>query len=345
MPYGDWMNGLQGMTAALGAASPYAQQLAENNARQAQLAQMIRSGVFGGVGGYGQSSVNYPTQPGFSGGGGASPYPAPTPFPGFADILKPKLPTAPPQLGDIPEAGDGQYGDSTGTGDGSPGVEGASASYDNFKDWLGAMKGLGSLALQVTPFGIAKSVYGSGGFDPALRAIGLGNLTAAGRRIAELSSPGTNYGSVGATYATIPEDVSARPDWWNAGSLKLPGGELTQQQIRDWSNILNAAAAAEQSGELPGYTGTPIEPTAPNAPIPWVQVEPLLSPVDYIAGLLGPQSPEGMRWLETKGGGTWVPEDYREDSAPDPAPDSAPDSAPGEPQWDYDFDTGKWNRI
>jgi hypothetical protein len=161
MAYGDWMNGLQGMTTALGAASPYAQQLAQNNAQQMALAQMIRSGAFGGYGG------GYPIQPGGTYGGGApmtpQPYSAPTPFTGFADIIKPKIPTAPtppagvynlaPQPYVSPEVGEGSYGMEPGT----PGsYEGG---YATFKDWLDNMKGLPAFVQQFTIPGIANQVY------------------------------------------------------------------------------------------------------------------------------------------------------------------------------------------
>jgi len=161
MAYGDWMNGLQGMTTALGAASPYAQQLAQNNAQQMALAQMIRSGAFGGYGG------GYPTQPVPTYGGGApmtpQPYSAPTPFTGFADIIKPKIPTAPtppagvynlaPQPYVSPEVGEGSYGMEPGT----PGsYEGG---YATFKEWLDNMKGLPAFVQQFTIPGIANQVY------------------------------------------------------------------------------------------------------------------------------------------------------------------------------------------
>ena len=287
MAYGDWMNGLQGMTTALGAASPYAQQLAQNNAQQVALAQMIRSGAFGGYGG------GYPIQPVPTYGGGTpmtpQPYSAPTPFTEFADVLKPKTAPAPTILpiGDpsptrrayVPE--DIETNEVTG---GLPAPEGK--GYDNFRDWWDAMKGLPGFVAQFTPPGIAKSVYNSGGFDPVLRAVGLNNLSASEGIINEYSSPEGNFGSKGATYNPVSPEVMGRPDWWNAESLRVPTGNASQQAIRDLANRINAAAEAEQYGILPGLTGNvPPASTSPNAPIPMVQYEPLPPPEETL-GLL-----------------------------------------------------------
>jgi hypothetical protein len=304
MPYGDWMNGLQGMTTALGAASPYAQQLAENNARQAQLAQMIRSGLFAPAGGYGASVGGYaPPAANLT----PQPYPtsAPTPFTGFADILKPKLPTTPtpttgnynlaPQPYVSPETGEGSYGMEPGT----PGsYEGG---YATFKEWLDNMKGLPAFVQQFTLPGIANQIYQK-----------------------EFTTQPT----------TVSDATTGGGYWWEAPELRAPVNG-TPQDIRKWSDLLAATAEAEQWGQKPWDVALPsvTEPTAPNAPIPMVQFEPMPSPEDYIAGLLASQPPEGMRWLETEGGGTWVPDDYQEVAAPE------------EPQWNYNFDTGEWDKI
>jgi hypothetical protein len=284
MAYGDWMNGLQGMTTALGAASPYAQQLAENNARQAQLAQMIRSGLFAPAGGYGASvggyaspAANLTPQP--------YPYPtsAPTPFTGFADILKPKLPTTPaptagnynlaPQPYVSPETGEGSYGMEPGT----PGsYEGG---YATFKEWLDNMKGLPAFVQQFTLPGIANQIYQK-----------------------EFTTQPT----------TVSDATTGGSYWWEAPELRAPVNG-TPQDVRKWADLLAATAEAEQWGQNPWDVAPPsvTEPTAPNAPIQPVYSEPALSPEDYIAGLLASQ-------------------------------DAAP---PEEPQWNYNFDTGEWDKL
>jgi hypothetical protein len=91
------------------------------------------------------------------------PYSAPTPFTGFADIIKPKIPTAPtppagvynlaPQPYASPEVGEGSYGMEPGT----PGSY--QGGYATFKEWLDNMKGLPGFLQQFTIPGIANQLY------------------------------------------------------------------------------------------------------------------------------------------------------------------------------------------
>jgi hypothetical protein len=280
MPYGDWMNGLQGMTTALGAASPYAQQLAENNARQAQLAQMIRSGLFAPAGGYGVSvggyappAANLTQQP--------YPTPAPTPFTGFADILKPKLPTTPtPTTGNYNLATQPYVSPKTGfeTGEGSYGMEpGTPGSYEGgyatFKEWLDNMKGLPAFIQQFTLSGIANQIYQK-----------------------EFATQPT----------TVSDATTGGSYWWEAPELRAPVNG-TPQDIRNWSDLLAATAEAEQWGQNPWDVAPPsaTEPTAPNAPIPPVETMPtsdqMAEALSRIAELSNPQPRP-----ETYSPQTWV---------------------------------------
>lgn len=176
--YGEWMNNLAGMTNALGAASPYAQQLAYNNAQQENLARIIRAGGFSGpYGASNQFGGNYPTQPNVA-LSGAAPIPsqAPTPFTGFANILaRNAAQQARAQAqAQAPVAAPINYQQDGGTGEGSYGLsDGSSAHYDNFKDWAANMGKLPEWASQFIPGGMARDVYQNGGFDPLLRAVGL----------------------------------------------------------------------------------------------------------------------------------------------------------------------------
>jgi len=280
---------------------------------------MIRSGAFAPAGGYGASvggyappAANLTPQP--------YPYPtsAPMPFTGFADILKPKLPTtlAPtagnynlaPQPYVSPETGEGSYGMEPGT----PGSY--QGGYATFKEWLDNMKGLPAFVQQFTPLGIAKSVYESGGFDPVLRAVGLNNLSASEGIINEYSSPEGNFGSKGATYNPVSPEVMGRPDWWNAESLRVPTGNVSQQDIRNWANRVNAAAEAEQYGILPGLTGNaPPAPTSPNAFIPMVQYEPLPPPEETLGLLSDAQTQHDEIIQQSKDENDWRNEGWWQD--------------------------------
>jgi hypothetical protein len=343
MAYGDWMNGLQGMTTALGAASPYAQQLAQNNAQQANLAQMIRAGAFNGFGG------NYPTQPGVTYGGGApmapQPYSMPTPFTGFADVLKPRLQPQPLPINSTAPTLGSSYRESPGTGDESYGMtDGPSAHYDNWRDWLANMKELPGWLAQFTPSGMARSVYESRGFDPLLRAVGLENLAAGGKQqIAQYSSPEQNYGSTGETYSPVSPEVAGRPDWWNEESLRAPTGNASQQAIRDWSNRVNAAAEAEQYGILPGLTGNaPPALTSSNAPIPYVESAPLPDQMGEALARIAELSSPQQSQPEVYGPQTWaglLSDQYAAQAEEEQNPDRSPWEG-----WYQTDDSGTWYR-
>lgn len=258
--YGEWMNNLSGMTSALGAASPYAQQLAAQNAAQMALASQIRSGLpqFGFGQGYGyQPPTSAP--PAVGGVGGA---PQPTPFTGFADLIASKQAARlSPQPYPNPPAISGGV---TGTGE-QPDEGPSFAPYESgdrtFKEWWDVMKGLPGFVGQFTPGGMARDVYRSGKFDPLLRGIGLGGLTAAEDRIDDLSSPDTNFGQ---PRTTPPQD-----------------------EVSKWARALAQAAEAEQWGlpSIPAPLAPQLPPSeiisrSPNAlggtyPIPEVDIEQL----------------------------------------------------------------------
>ena len=253
MPYGDWMNGLQGMTTALGAASPYAQQLAENNARQAQLAQMIRSGLFAPAGGYGVSvggyappAANLTQQP--------YPTPAPTPFTGFADILKPKLPTTPaPTTGNYNLATQPYVSPKTGfeTGEGSYGMEpGTPGSYEGgyatFKEWLDNMKGLPAFIQQFTLSGIANQIYQK---EFATQPTTVWDAISTGGPISGMASPGSMVEILSRSpYALPPGETSPIPQVEQgilAEPSPIPIDEVYQQWLADQ---VNAGQEQEVSG-------------------------------------------------------------------------------------------------
>ena len=249
MPYGDWMNGLQGMTTALGAASPYAQQLAENNARQAQLAQMIRSGLFAPAGGYGASVGGYaPPAANLT----PQPYPtsAPTPFTGFADILKPNLPTTPaptagsynlaPQPYVSPEAGEGSYGMEPGT----PGSY--ESGYATFKEWLDNMKGLPAFVQQFTIPGIANQVYQK---EFTTQPTTVSDAISTGGPISGMARPGSMVEILSRSpYALPPGETYPIPEVEQgilAEPSPIPIDEVYQQWLADQ---INAGQEQEVSG-------------------------------------------------------------------------------------------------
>jgi hypothetical protein len=153
--YGEWMNNLSGMTSALGAASPYAQQLASQNAAQMALASQIRSGLPAAVAsGYAPSPV--------AGGvvGGTYQVPQPAPFTGFADLiaanravrLSPQpYPNPPVVSGGVTSTGEQR--------DEGPSFAPYEGGYGSIGEWWDVMKGLPQFASQFTPAGIANQVY------------------------------------------------------------------------------------------------------------------------------------------------------------------------------------------
>jgi hypothetical protein len=255
------MNGLQGMTTALGAASPYAQQLAENNARQAQLDQMIRSGLFAPAGGYGASVGGYaPPAANLT----PQPYPtsAPTPFTGFADILNPKRPTTPdpraPTTGNYNLAPQPHVSPKTGpeTGEGSYGMEpGTPGSYEGgyatFKEWLDNMKGLPAFVEQFTIPGIANQIYQK---EFTTQPTTVWDAISTGGPISGMSPPGSMVEilsrspyALGETYP-IPEveqGILAEPS-------PIPIDEVYQQWLADQVN-----AGQEQKVSGPNWWDDP----------------------------------------------------------------------------------------
>lgn len=323
--YGEWMNNLAGMTNALGAASPYAQQLALNNAQQENLARIIRAGGFSGP--YGASSQfggNYPTQTGAAPSGVSTmPSQAPTPFTGFADILarnaaqQQARAQAQAQAQQAYAGAQSNYEQDGGAGEGSYGVnDGTSIHYDNFKDWFANMRQLPEWASQFTPSGMARDIYKSGGFDPLLSAIGLNGFTAAGDRIDELSSPDNNFGQ--------------------------PRITLPQDEVSKWARALAQAAEAEQWG-----LASPPPPPAPQLPpaeiisrspyalggtypTPAVETEQL--------GILAEPSPIPVDEVYQ----AWLADQINAGNAQE---ESGPQWWSEAPEYNYNFDTGQWEEI
>ena len=303
--YGEWMNNLSGMTSALGAASPYAQQLAAQNAAQMALASQIRSGLpqFGIGQGYGYQP---PTGTPPAVGGTYQVPPQPTPFTGFADLIASKqaarlspqpYPNPPAISGGV--AGTGEQRDE------GPSLAPYESGDRTFKEWLDVMKDLPQFASQFTPSGMVRDVYRSGGFDPFLRGVGLDDLAAI---------------PTGAIETGQPTPVGARPqDATQAGI----------DRIRELSNL-------DQYWQ-PLRVIEPIETGQRR-----ITIEPLPDPgQQYLADLLAQDRIDAQLTNPTQPAGL-LADAYSQQAYEEQNPDRSPWE---EPQWNYNFDTGEWDQI
>jgi hypothetical protein len=307
--YGEWMNNLSGMTSALGAASPYAQQLASQNAAQMALASQIRSGLPAAVtSGYAPSPV--------AGGvvGGTYQVPQPTPFTGFADLIAAnravRLSPQPYPNPPVVSGGVTSNGEQRGEGPSFAPYEGG---YGSFGEWWDVMKGLPQFASQFTPAGMARDVYRSGGFDPLLRGIGLDDLAAIPTGAIETGQP-TPVGArpQDATQAGIDRirELSNLDQYWQPSRVieptetRQPGIAITQLRSPGEENLANLLAQER----INSYSNPQPQPEVYGPPTQ--------------AGLLSDQ--------------------YSQQAYEEQNPQQSPWE---EPQWNYNFDTGEWDKI
>lgn len=250
--YGEWMNNLSGMTSALDAASPYAQQLAAQNAAQMAVASQIRSGLpqFGFGQGYGYQP---PTGTPPVVGGTYQVLPQPTPFTGFADLIAAnRAARLSPQPYPNPPAISGGVAGTGEQRDEGPSLAPYESGDRTLKEWWDVMKGLPGFVGQFTLGGIANQVYQQEfGFKPTTTwdATTTGYGPWEGRAptppagMVEILSRSPNAIPPGVT-APIPE-----VDIEQLGLLYEPSPIPIDEVYQQWlSDQINAGAAQEESG-------------------------------------------------------------------------------------------------